>query len=353
MPPWSGMKQSSFILSMIIPGEKSPGNDIDIYLKPLIHESQQLWQGVQCYDAASGENFMMRAALLWTINDFPAYGILSGWSTKGRFACPCCAHNTESLWLYKSKKFAYMGHRCWLTSSHSFHKQKQYFDNINELRSAPSRISGSKICTELQNHQFALGKIDKDRLKILKRGYEAAMSSNDSMVTKWKKKSIFFYLSYWQYNTLPHNLDAMHIEKNFFDNIISTLLDLEKSKDNLQARKDLVQIGVKPELHPHVLLDGSYVLPPALFTMSKKDKMMFCEVLRNMKLPKGYSSNISKGVNIKECKIIGLKCHDCHILIKDIMPIALRSCAPSNEVLTIIIGISHFLKFMWEGHKSN
>ncbi|KAI0516214.1 hypothetical protein KFK09_008886 [Dendrobium nobile] len=94
MPPRSGMKQSSFILSLIIPGEKSPENDIDIYLKPLIHELQQLWQGVQCYDVASGENFMMRAALLWTINDFPAYGMLSGWSTKDRFACPYCANNT-------------------------------------------------------------------------------------------------------------------------------------------------------------------------------------------------------------------------------------------------------------------
>ncbi|KAG8492437.1 hypothetical protein CXB51_009690 [Gossypium anomalum] len=32
LPPWICMKQSSFILSMIIPGEKGPGNDIDIYL---------------------------------------------------------------------------------------------------------------------------------------------------------------------------------------------------------------------------------------------------------------------------------------------------------------------------------
>ncbi|KAK5834545.1 hypothetical protein PVK06_018427 [Gossypium arboreum] len=32
LPPWICMKQSSFILSMIIPGEKGSGNDIDIYL---------------------------------------------------------------------------------------------------------------------------------------------------------------------------------------------------------------------------------------------------------------------------------------------------------------------------------
>ena len=31
MSPWTSMKQSSFILSMIIPGEKSPGHNIDIF----------------------------------------------------------------------------------------------------------------------------------------------------------------------------------------------------------------------------------------------------------------------------------------------------------------------------------
>ncbi|KAI0513461.1 hypothetical protein KFK09_009482 [Dendrobium nobile] len=82
MPPWIAMKQSSFILSTIIPGEKSPGNNIDIYIQPLINELSELWHGVISYDAASGQSFNLRAALMWTINDFPAYGMLSGWSTK-------------------------------------------------------------------------------------------------------------------------------------------------------------------------------------------------------------------------------------------------------------------------------
>ena len=30
---------------------------------------------------------MMRAALMWMINDLPAYGILSGWSTPAELAC--------------------------------------------------------------------------------------------------------------------------------------------------------------------------------------------------------------------------------------------------------------------------
>ena len=49
----------------------------------------------------------------------------------------------------------------------------------------------------------------------------------------WKKKSIFFQLSYWKTLILRHNLDVMHIEKNICDSTIGTLLSIYgKSKDN-------------------------------------------------------------------------------------------------------------------------
>ena len=111
LPPWIGMKQSSFLLSLLIPGPKGPGNDIDIYLQPLVDDLKQLWEGVDTLDATSGESFKLRAALFWTINDFPAYEILCGRSTKGRFACPVCGDETCSKWLTNGKKFCYMGHR--------------------------------------------------------------------------------------------------------------------------------------------------------------------------------------------------------------------------------------------------
>jgi hypothetical protein len=46
--------------------------------------------GVKTWDEDKKENFTLRAVLLWTIKDFPAYAMLSGWSTKGKFACPYC-----------------------------------------------------------------------------------------------------------------------------------------------------------------------------------------------------------------------------------------------------------------------
>ncbi|KAG8498727.1 hypothetical protein CXB51_005091 [Gossypium anomalum] len=126
-----------FDISMIIPGEKGPGNDIDIYLQPLIEELKQLWLGVETYDVLRKENFYLRAALLWTINDFPAYVNLSGWSTRGRYACPCCAAQTCSQWLYNRKKFCYMGHRRWLDENHRYRFQKALFDGTEELKKAP------------------------------------------------------------------------------------------------------------------------------------------------------------------------------------------------------------------------
>ena len=65
------------MMSLLIPGPKSPGKDIDVYLQPLIDELNE-WVGVRAYDAYKKERFTLRAAILWTINDFPAYGMLSG-----------------------------------------------------------------------------------------------------------------------------------------------------------------------------------------------------------------------------------------------------------------------------------
>lgn len=48
---------------------------------------------------------------------------------------------------------------------------------------------------------------------------------------------------------MRHNLDVMHIEKNVFDNLVYTLLDdKKKSKDNLNARKDLRELGTRSDL---------------------------------------------------------------------------------------------------------
>jgi hypothetical protein len=56
----------------------------------------------------------------------------------------------------------------------------------------------------------------------------------------WIKWSIFWELPYWKANLLRHNLDVMHIEKNVFENIFNTDIDVKgKTKDNIKARLNL------------------------------------------------------------------------------------------------------------------
>jgi len=67
-----------------------------------------LWSsGALTYDISRKQNFVMRAALMWTINDFPAYGMLSGWSTHGKLACPYCMENNKAFTLKNRGKASF------------------------------------------------------------------------------------------------------------------------------------------------------------------------------------------------------------------------------------------------------
>ncbi|KAA0040145.1 transposon protein, putative, CACTA, En/Spm sub-class [Cucumis melo var. makuwa] len=97
LPPWKCMKESNFFMYLLVLGPKSPGKELDVYLQPLIDELKELWNnGVRTFDCTDEEYFRLHTCLLWTINDFPAYGDLSGWSTKEYQACPTCKEDTSS-----------------------------------------------------------------------------------------------------------------------------------------------------------------------------------------------------------------------------------------------------------------
>ncbi|CAK9158322.1 unnamed protein product [Ilex paraguariensis] len=264
LPPWKCMKDLFFIMSMLIPRPKSAGNDIDVYLQPLIEELKELWEdGVQTYDAFTGANFLLHAAVIWTINDFPTYGNLSGWSTKGFLACPTCNKETSSMWLKNGKKICYMGHRRFLPIDHVWRHKKNSFDGKKELREAPISLSGDDVLEPLSHIETV--KFGKTKPKKRKRDEQLS----------WTKSSIFFKLPYWKTLKLRHNLDVMHVEKNLCDSILATLMKIDgKTKDNIKTRLDLQTMGIRHQLH--MKLDGSsYKMPPACYTMSMAEKKEF------------------------------------------------------------------------------
>nr|GFC11993.1 hypothetical protein [Tanacetum cinerariifolium] len=79
LSPWLCMKESSFMMTLLISSPKSSVKDIDVYLRSLIDNLKDLWAkpGVKTIDVATGLKFNMRAMVLWTINDFLARSSLS------------------------------------------------------------------------------------------------------------------------------------------------------------------------------------------------------------------------------------------------------------------------------------
>jgi hypothetical protein len=62
----------------LIHGPKKPGNNIDVYLKPLVDELLQFWfEGVAC-GASTMRLFYIRALLFVPIKEWPALSNVSG-----------------------------------------------------------------------------------------------------------------------------------------------------------------------------------------------------------------------------------------------------------------------------------
>lgn len=122
----------------------------------------------------------------------------------------------------------------------------------------------------------------------------------------------------------------MHIEKHVCHSIIGTLLNIPcKTKDGIKARLDMKEIGIRPELAPQEGAMRSY-LPPACYTLSRKEKISYCKCLSSMKMPHGYSYNFKKIVSMKDVKLMGFKSHDCHMLMQQLLSVAIRGILPKH-----------------------
>ena len=76
-------------------------------------------------------------------------------------------------------------------------------------------------------------------------------------------------------------------------------------------------------------------LPPACYTMSTKEKRSFCQCMRSVKVPQGYSSNIKSLVSLNDLKLVGLKSHDCHVLMQQLLPVVIHDTLPNKVRVTI------------------
>ncbi|KAK8947367.1 hypothetical protein KSP39_PZI007390 [Platanthera zijinensis] len=332
MPLYKGMKDEFLMMSLLIPGPRAPGKDIDVYLRPLIEELKELWNGVETYDTYTKETFKMHAALMWTINDFPALSNLFGWTTKGYGACPTCLYDTDSKRI--RSKICYMGHRRYLHNDHPYRRSK-LFDGKLETRTKPREWSGAQLHADLTKLEHNFDKFGKHPSKRKRK--------RNNEEGNWVKRSIFFELPYWHKLLIRHNIDVMHVEKNICDSVLGTLMNIDgKNKDTEKAREDLRDLNIRKELH--LIRNGSTIIKPqACYNLSSDEKKRFCNFLKNVKFPDGYASNISRCV--KDGKIYGLKSHDCHVLLQRLIPIGIRGFLRA-DVVEALYELGDFFKIL-------
>ena len=129
---------------------------------------------------------------------------------------------------------------------HPYRRLKKAFNGSQEHDIAPILLTGEQVYQRVQHLNTVLGKTQKK-------------DKSKSCISK--KRSIFFDLPYWSDLDVRHCIDVMHVEG--------------KTKDDLNTRQDLADMGIRSQLHPRSERKKIY-LPPACHTLSKKEKISFC-----------------------------------------------------------------------------
>ncbi|XP_016574119.2 uncharacterized protein LOC107871744 [Capsicum annuum] len=154
LPPELCMTSQYIFLTCIISGPRNPKVLIDVYLQPLIDELNLLWhEGVEAYDVSMKQNFGLCATLMWTINDFSAYGMMSRWSTAGKLACPCCMEDTKVFTLKHGGKNSWFDcHHRFLPMQYEFRRNTSHFmKNKTDFEEPPPILSREEIWDRVRN----------------------------------------------------------------------------------------------------------------------------------------------------------------------------------------------------------
>ena len=134
-----------------------------------------------------------------------------------------------------------------------------------------------------------------------------------------------------------HVLDVMHIEKNIAESVLKFLFG---EKDTPDSRRDLEELGIRRELWLRPRANRqAFVKPQAPYVFTEAEKKLFIEEVSAICTPTGYGSALGK--HIKKCKFQGLKSHDYHCLIQQIIPVVSRTLLqPLQRTALIRLGKS-------------
>ena len=197
LPPWLVTKKYFVMLCLLIPTRLSlTGSNFDVFIQPLVDELQQLWSpgGVPTRDARAHlgmSHFNLRAVLMWTLHDFPAYGLISGLTTKGFKGCPVCGPHTVSRRSKILRKNVYCNcHRRYLQEDHYFRGAAAAFDGVASHDTVGEPLTGNqtiRLGRQSEAHIDGGGTEKDDEFPAKEHGV--------------KRVSALFQLTYWRVST--------------------------------------------------------------------------------------------------------------------------------------------------------
>jgi hypothetical protein len=94
---------------------------------------------------------------------------------------------------------------------------------------------------------------------------------------------------------------------------------------------DLVNLGIRKELHPIPQPNGKYLLPAASYNLNPEEKNKIYVWLKNLKVLSGFCSNIRSLM----FTLTNYSSHDCHVMMTTFLPIAIRAIKPVFVKLAI------------------
>jgi len=134
----------------------------------------------------------------------------------------------------------------------------------------------------------------------------------------------------------------MHIEKNFCENIINTVMDVPgKSKNNANARLDIEELRAREEFL-RTQENGNSYKPKAKFALSAQKRRSLCEWFCTVSLPDGYCSNFSNKVDSSMTKLQNIKSYGYHVFLEALLPIAFS--ALPDDILECLVDLGEFFK---------
>jgi hypothetical protein len=141
------------------------------------------------------------------------------------------------------------------------------------------------------------------------------------------------YFACVQYLLIRNTLDVMHYEMNLAKNFLKTITG---KKDTVKVRRDLQRKGIQRYLwlllNPHK--GRKMYKPTAPYVLLDEDFNEFAQTLEALCTPSGYSSAFDK--EIRKKKFGGLKSHDYHVLMQQLLPLALRNVLASGPRLAVM-----------------